>query len=174
MQKKAMKSVVGMAVGLLLCIGSISIYLHDHEKNESKTSPSSTDSTITSSISKTSDTASREENSEPSYDTFLSDFGDKFLNYASIDQRNHQVKELFTKEARAVNGLDTLVHLNIKGSGEVQAIYRQTKDKMSYVIVGSEETNNNKNIVVLFVELTTEGTTTKIKKLTVSYVRQAY
>ena len=32
----------------------------------------------------------------------------KSLNYSSIDERNKSVRDMFTGEARAINGLDTM------------------------------------------------------------------
>lgn len=83
---------------------------------------------------------------------------------------------MFTGEARAINGLDTSVDINVegKGKGKVKAIYRQTTEEMKYVIVGTDEANGNKNGIVLFVELMDKNGETKISQLTVSYIRQAY
>ena len=38
---------------------------------------------------------------------------------------------MFTGEARAINGLDTSVDINVEGKGKVKAIYRQTTEEMS-------------------------------------------
>ena len=102
-----------------------------------------------------SEQSEKEQISQQDYDTFLQDFGEKFLNYSSIDERNKSVRDMFTGEARAINGLDTSVDINVegKGKGKVKAIYRQTTEEMKYVIVGTDETNGNKNGIVLFVEL---------------------
>ncbi|EGG50865.1 conserved domain protein [Enterococcus faecalis TX1467] len=81
---------------------------------------------------------------------------------------------MFTGEARAINGLDTSVDINVEGKGKVKAIYRQTTEEMKYVIVGTDEANGNKNGIVLSVELTDKNGETKISQLTVSYIRQAY
>ena len=51
---------------------------------------------------------------------------------------------MFTGEARAINGLDTSVDINVEGKGKVKAIYRQTTEEMKYVIVGTDEANGNK------------------------------
>ncbi|MFS1200733.1 EF0163 family protein [Enterococcus faecalis] len=98
------------------------------------------------------------------------------MNYSSIDERNKSVRDMFTGEARAINGLDTSVDINVegKGKGKVKAIYRQTTEEMKYVIVGTDEANGNKNGIVLFVELMDKNGETKISQLTVSYIRQAY
>ena len=102
-----------------------------------------------------SEQSEKEQISQQDYDTFLQDFGEKFLNYSSIDERNKSVRDMFTGEARAINGLDTSVDINVegKGKGKVKAIYRQTTEEMKYVIVGTDEANGNKNGIVLFVEL---------------------
>jgi hypothetical protein len=81
---------------------------------------------------------------------------------------------MFTGEARAINGLDTSVDINVEGKGKVKAIYRQTTEEMKYVIVGTDEANGIKNGIVLFVELMDKNGETKISQLTVSYIRQAY
>ena len=123
-----------------------------------------------------SEQSEKEQISQQDYDTFLQDFGEKFLNYSSIDERNKSVRDMFTGEARAINGLDTSVDINVegKGKGKVKAIYRQTTEEMKYVIVGTDEANGNKNGIVLFVELMDKNGETKISQLTVSYIRQAY
>ena len=93
-----------------------------------------------------SEQSEKEQISQQDYDTFLQDFGEKFLNYSSIDERNKSVRDMFTGEARAINGLDTSVDINVegKGKGKVKAIYRQTTEEMKYVIVGTDEANGNK------------------------------
>ena len=111
-----------------------------------------------------SEQSEKEQISQQDYDTFLQDFGEKFLNYSSIDERNKSVRDMFTGEARAINGLDTSVDINVegKGKGKVKAIYRQTTEEMKYVIVGTDEANGNKNGIVLFVELMDKNGETKL------------
>lgn len=174
MQKKAFKFLWIGAACLFLVLGTFKIYSYYQEKNTPKNqsiSEITTDVSCEKNALKTTETNSKE---EQNHDSFLQNFGDKWLNYSSIDERNQSVKEWFTNEAREENGLDVQVDASIDWKGKVQSIYRQTDEKNNYIVVGSEEANGNKNIIVLFVELTSNDQETKIKKLTVSYVRQAY
>ena len=169
------KAGIGVAVFLLVCIGSIQIYTKYQGKSRRRETNFLKSSSETFS-KESSEQSEKEQISQQDYDTFLQDFGEKFLNYSSIDERNKSVRDMFTGEARAINGLDTSVDINVegKGKGKVKAIYRQTTEEMKYVIVGTDEANGNKNGIVLFVELMDKNGETKISQLTVSYIRQAY
>lgn len=168
------KAGIGVAVFLLVCIGSIQIYTKYQGKKAEEEKPISLKSSSETFSKESSEQSEKEQISQQDYDTFLQDFGEKFLNYLSIDERNKSVRDMFTGEARAINGLDTSVDINVEGKGKVKAIYRQTTEEMKYVIVGTDEANGNKNGIVLFVELTDKNGETKISQLTVSYIRQAY
>lgn len=172
------KAGIGVAVFLLVCIGSIQIYTKYQGKKAEEEKPISLKSSSETFSKESSEQSEKEQISQQDYDTFLQDFGEKFLNYSSIDERNKSVRDMFTGEARAINGLDTSVDINVegkgKGKGKVKAIYRQTTEEMKYVIVGTDEANGNKNGIVLFVELMDKNGETKISQLTVSYIRQAY
>ena len=168
------KAGIGVAVFLLVCIGSIQIYTKYQGKKAEEEKPISLKSSSETFSKESSEQSEKEQISQQDYDTFLLDFGEKFLNYSSIDERNKSVRDMFTGEARAINGLDTSVDINVEGKGKVKAIYRQTTEEMKYVIVGTDEANGNKNGIVLFVELTDKNGETKISQLTVSYIRQAY
>lgn len=175
------KAGIGVAVFLLVCIGSIQIYTKYQGKKAEEEKPISLKSSSETFSKESSEQSEKEQISQQDYDTFLQDFdtflqdfGEKFLNYSSIDERNKSVRDMFTGEARAINGLDTSVDINVEGKGKVKAIYRQTTEEMKYVIVGTDEANGNKNGIVLFVELMDKNGETKISQLTVSYIRQAY
>ena len=175
MKNYVVKAGIGVAVFLLVCIGSIQIYTKYQGKKRRRETNFLKSSSETFS-KESSEQSEKEQISQQDYDTFLQDFGEKFLNYSSIDERNKSVRDMFTGEARAINGLDTSVDINVegKGKGKVKAIYRQTTEEMKYVIVGTDEANGNKNGIVLFVELMDKNGETKISQLTVSYIRQAY
>ncbi|EGO2698806.1 hypothetical protein IDE03_002279 [Enterococcus faecalis] len=174
MKNYVVKAGIGVAVFLLVCIGSIQIYTKYQGKKAEEEKPISLKSSSETFSKESSEQSEKEQISQQDYDTFLQDFGEKFLNYLSIDERNKSVRDMFTGEARAINGLDTSVDINVEGKGKVKAIYRQTTEEMKYVIVGTDEANGNKNGIVLFVELTDKNGETKISQLTVSYIRQAY
>ncbi|RTK57238.1 hypothetical protein DRJ73_12470 [Enterococcus faecalis] len=181
MKNYVVKAGIGVAVFLLVCIGSIQIYTKYQGKKAEEEKPISLKSSSETFSKESSEQSEKEQISQQDYDTFLQDFdtflqdfGEKFLNYSSIDERNKSVRDMFTGEARAINGLDTSVDINVEGKGKVKAIYRQTTEEMKYVIVGTDEANGNKNGIVLFVELMDKNGETKISQLTVSYIRQAY
>ncbi|MGQ4822575.1 EF0163 family protein [Enterococcus faecalis] len=174
MKNYVVKAGIGVAVFLLVCIGSIQIYTKYQGKKAEEEKPISLKSSSETFSKESSEQSEKEQISQQDYDTFLQDFGEKFLNYSSIDERNKSVRDMFTGEARAINGLDTSVDINVEGKGKVKAIYRQTTEEMKYVIVGTDEVNGNKNGIVLFVELMDKNGETKISQLTVSYIRQAY
>ncbi|MCE2569812.1 hypothetical protein KJZ20_17515, partial [Enterococcus faecalis] len=118
MKNYVVKAGIGVAVFLLVCIGSIQIYTKYQGKKAEEEKPISLKSSSETFSKESSEQSEKEQISQQDYDTFLQDFGEKFLNYSSIDERNKSVRDMFTGEARAINGLDTSVDINVEGKGK--------------------------------------------------------
>ncbi|OJG96507.1 hypothetical protein RV18_GL002455 [Enterococcus termitis] len=108
--------------------------------------------------------------------TFLKEFGEKFVNYKSIDERNGAVKGLLTEDCAKENGMTVKVNADFTAQGEVLQIYRPFEDdkSQSYIIVGKERSSAGEQGILLTVSLREENAALRISKLTVHYVKQAY
>lgn len=100
----------------------------------------------------------------------LEDFGDKFLNYKSVDERNESIKDLMTEKAQNDNGINTKTSADFQAKGEVKQIYQDISNKNQYLIFGNYQVQLENTNVVLRVTMKNG----KIDKLTVDYTRQAY
>ena len=144
MKNYVVKAGIGVAVFLLVCIEVYKSTQSIKEKAEEEKPISLKSSSET--FSKESSEQSEKSKYHNKIMTLSYKILAKSLNYSSIDERNKSVRDMFTGEARAINGLDTSVDINVegKGKGKVKAIYRQTTEEMKYVIVGTDEANGNK------------------------------
>lgn len=104
----------------------------------------------------------------------LKEFGKHWVNYDSIDERNASVKEFMTEECIQENGIEAITHAGFQATGSVSDVYESMTMEDTYIIFGSEETNGNKQTIVLNVALEATDSDVKISKLVVNYVRQAY
>lgn len=100
----------------------------------------------------------------------LEDFGKKWINYATVYERNQSVKSYLTDKAIEDNAIDTDPHADFKGAGEITSISRQTNDPNKYILVGNEKTKEQDNILMIEVEFA--ETEDKIDVIRVYYVRQ--
>lgn len=106
--------------------------------------------------------------------SMLEDFGNKWINYSSIYNRNQSVKELFTQQAIKDNSLNVDPHVEIRATGTITTISQSMTENNKFVLVGIEKTNNNPTKIFLEIEIEEENNQPLISKLTVSYAREAY
>lgn len=104
----------------------------------------------------------------------LKKFGENWVNYHSIIERNQSVKEYFTEDGAKESTLDTDPHVEITAKGSIDTISQDLTDKNHFVLIGTEETHKNPVKIVLEVDTTSENEKPLINHLTVSYIRQAY
>ena len=100
----------------------------------------------------------------------LKTFGENFLNYDSVDERNKSVKDMMTEKAQKDNGINVKVHADFQAKGQIKQIYRDIDNKNQYLIFADYQVQLQNTNVVLRVTMKNN----KIDKLTVDYTRQAY
>lgn len=100
----------------------------------------------------------------------LKTFGENFLNYDSVDERNKSVKDLMTEKAQKENGINVKVHADFQAKGQIKQIYRDIDNKNQYLIFADYQVQLQNTNVILRVTMKNN----KVDKLTVDYTRQAY
>lgn len=100
----------------------------------------------------------------------LKTFGENFLNYDSVDERNKSVKDLMTEKAQKENGINVKVHADFQAKGQIKQIYRDIDNKNQYLIFADYQVQLQNTNVILRVTMKNQ----KVDKLTVDYTRQAY
>lgn len=103
----------------------------------------------------------------------LKDFGRSYLNYKTIDERNENIKNYFTKEAQNKNGLNIKVNADIESKGKIINVYQDILNEDEYMIQFYQEIQNNKTSAVLKLVLTTDKQP-KIKSMNMFYIQSAY
>lgn len=144
------------------------------ETSESQPVSATTKGKKSSSSVDTSELKKDHQQQQQKKEDVLKEFGKRWVNYDSIDERNASVKEFMTEECIQENGIDTITHAGFQATGSVSDVYESMTLDDGYIIFGTEETNGNKQIIVLNVALETTDSEVKISKLIVNYVRQAY
>lgn len=104
----------------------------------------------------------------------LNEFGSKFINFTSIDQRNQEVKNYLTEECITANGMNQSAYADFQSEGEITSVYQQTEETNNYLIIGTEKMNNTQSTIVIEVTLLLENSDVKISKLVINYMKQAY
>lgn len=149
-------------------------------KKATKGSSSSTVSTTKESstqpdpFKELTDKLKKEEQQNQKKQDLVKEFGERWVNFSSVDDRNASVKEFLTKECIEANGIDVPVHAEFETVGKITNVYQSTEEEDSYIIFGTEEAKGNRNTIVLKVELESSGTDFLVSKIVVNYVRQAY
>ena len=100
----------------------------------------------------------------------LKTFGENFLNYDSVDERNKSVKDLMTEKAQKDNCINVKVHADFQAKGQIKQIYRDIDNKNQYLIFADYQVQLQNTNVILRVTMKNN----KVDKLTVDYTRQAY
>ena len=100
----------------------------------------------------------------------LKNFGENWVNYASIYERNQSVKSFLTDKAIEENAIDIDAHADFKGEGEIQSIFQDVNHSDKYSIVGNEKAKELESILMIEVEFASGED--KIDVIRVYYVRQ--
>lgn len=101
----------------------------------------------------------------------LTDYGNAYGNYASINDRNTKLQKLMTKECAEINGLtfDSAVMMASKGS--VTAIYEPIDgEKDQYAVLVDAEQNGSKIRILLLAKIKNG----KVSEMTYNTVKQEY
>ncbi len=141
---------------------------HEHSSQQKRTQ--------TEQVSSTNDNENEKSTTEKSDRNLamLKKFGEKWVNYHSIIERNQSVKAYFTEDGAKESTLDTDPHVEITATGSIDTISQDLTNKNHFVLIGTEETRKNPTKIILEVDTITEKDKALINHLSVSYVRQAY
>lgn len=107
-------------------------------------------------------------------EAFVKEFGKRWVNYTSIDERNASVQSFMTEECQKENGITVKTNAAFDATGQVLDVYESTSVPDTYVVFGTEEYKGNRKTIVLTVQLETIKSEIKLSKLVVNYVQQAY
>jgi len=89
--------------------------------------------------------------------TLLENFGENWLNFSNIEERNQRVKKYMTKEAFESDQLDTDTTEDRTSTGAVKSITQDIEDPQKYIILGEETTQEKNREVILEIRLTDEA-----------------
>lgn len=116
----------------------------------------------------------KEERMEQKKEDLVREFGKRWVNYSSIDERNSSVKSLMTEDCQKENGITVTTHADFNATGQVEGVYASVSEPNSYVFFGTEEYKGNRKKIVLTIQVEVDQEDVKVSKLVVSYVQQAY
>lgn len=99
-------------------------------------------------------------------------FGEKWLNYKSIYQRNQNVKSFMTERAIQENGIEVDPHVEEPTEGEIYQIAQNLKNEKQWMLFGRERSKGGDNFILIVLGL--DDTFQHIDQMKISYVRTAY
>ena len=99
-------------------------------------------------------------------------FGEKWLNYKSIYQRNQNVKSFMTEQAIQENGIEVDPHVEEPTEGEIYQIAQNLKNEKQWMLFGRERSKGGDNFILIVFGL--DDSFQKIDQMKISYVRTAY
>lgn len=102
----------------------------------------------------------------------IEQFGEKWLNYKSIYQRNQNVKPFLTDRAIQENGIEVDPHVEEPTEGEIYQIAQNLKNEKQWMLFGRERSKGGDNFILIVFGL--EDSFKKIDQMKISYVRTAY
>ena len=161
---------------LILGLGMAASGCKKSEKSDSKPTVSTTKTSKSQAdpLKELKDQLKEKEQKEQKKQDLVKEFGERWVNFSSVDERNSSVKEFLTEECIEANGINVPVHAEFDTTGKITNVYQSTEEEDSYIVFGTEESKGNRNTIVLNVEVTTSGDEVLISKIVVNYVKQAY
>lgn len=102
----------------------------------------------------------------------IEQFGEKWLNYKSIYQRNQNVKPFLTDRAIQENGIEVDPHVEEPTEGEIYQIAQNLKNEKQWMLFGRERSKGGDNFILIVFGL--DDSFQKIDQMKISYVRTAY
>lgn len=136
--------------------------------------PKKTEETTGTSQEVTTQTRPSEVDQQAKKQVLLETFGENWVNYSSVKERNNSVRGFMTSGCIEANGIDATTHAQFEAKGEITDIYQSISEEDTFLLTGVETTNGNQQLIVLTLTLTEEEGQFLISELTVSYVKQAY
>lgn len=102
----------------------------------------------------------------------IEQFGEKWLNYKSVYQRNQSVRMFLTDKAIGENGIDVDPHVEEPTDGEIYQIAQNLKNEKQWLLFGRERSKGGDNFILIVLGL--DDTFQQIDQMKISYVRTAY
>lgn len=102
----------------------------------------------------------------------IEQFGEKWLNYKSVYQRNQSVRMFLTDKAIEENGIDVDPHVEEPTDGEIYQIAQNLKNEKQWLLFGRERSKGGDNFILIVFGL--DDSFQKIDQMKISYVRTAY
>ena len=102
----------------------------------------------------------------------IEQFGEKWLNYKSVYQRNQSVRMFLTDKAIGENGIDVDPHVEEPTDGEIYQIAQNLKNEKQWLLFGRERSKGGDNFILIVFGL--DDSFKKIDQMKISYVRTAY
>ena len=134
------------------------LFLSGCHKKEEKTVEETTTSQSTMVLEdKTTEISKEPENPRP----MLVAFGNKFLNFNSLKERNQSVKEYMTEKCQEENGINVDLDAKFRSVGKIVKVFQDT-DSEKYALLGEEDSRGVKNEVLFVVQLVEEDGQYKI------------
>lgn len=171
-----MKKII-IGAGILVVLGLIgyNVYLGQQETavkepQGAETEPTSKTSKETEETPPDETTAlkNEENKNDEAIQKMLKDFGDKWLNYDTVYNRNQSVREYLTKNCIKENGIDVDPKATFDSKGTVKDLTQSIDNDNRYLIIGEERIEKNTRSIFIYVTLNEEQT--KISEIKVYYV----
>ncbi|EOW1884962.1 EF0163 family protein [Enterococcus hirae] len=92
----------------------------------------------------------------------LLDFGNHFLNFDSLQERNQSVKAYMTEKCQEENGINVDLNAEFKSVGKIEEVFQDVEDSQIYALLGYENSRGVKNEVFFVMKLVEENGEYKI------------
>ncbi|EMF0094439.1 hypothetical protein O1F49_002668 [Enterococcus hirae] len=129
-----------------------------HKKEEKTVEETNTNQSTMVLEDKTTETSKEPENPRP----MLLAFGNKFLNFNSLKERNQSVKEYMTEKCQEENGINVELNAEFRSVGKIISVFQDIEEPNQYVLLGEEESRGVKNDLLFVVHLVEENGQYKI------------
>ena len=119
----------------------------------------------------TSESENQSQEKQEDVKQLLTEFGDAYANYDSINDQNNKLKKLMTDECIEMNGVGFDSAVMLTSRGEVTNIYQPMDgEKDQYAILLNCEQNGSEVRILLLVKVTGD----KVSEMTYNTVKQEY
>lgn len=129
-----------------------------HKKEETKVAETNTSQSTMLSEDPTTEISKEPENPR----SMLLAFGNKFLNFNSLKERNQSVKEYMTEKCQEENGINVDLDAKFRSIGKIVKVFQDTDNEKQYALLGEEDSRGVKNEVLFVVQLIEEDGQYKI------------
>lgn len=108
---------------------------------------------------------------DPAMKTFLADFGQKYLNFDTVYQRNQSVRNMLTAHAQDELGIDADPHADFKSSGKVLDAYQSINDPQQYLLATDQHAQDQVFQPIIRLKIVKKGGQPKIDWLQTTWAR---